>query len=104
MRLLLIFILLSGAVALNAQTPDCKKIRTGKFVTIVEPGSKRQPTVIQRYADKQVEIGQDSLTIESKVTWTSDCTYELSNTKVLKGNPSGFEKGQILYVTVLDVK
>jgi hypothetical protein len=104
MRLLFIFILLFTATFMNAQSPDCNKIRTGKFMTILEPGSKKQPTIIQRYADRQVEVGEDSLTIESKITWTSGCTYELSNTRVLKGTAPDIKVGQILYVTVLDVK
>jgi hypothetical protein len=65
---------------------DCKQMQQGIFKLHGLYGSLN--TVV-RTQEKQTEIwGQSGLVLEYDICWTSDCTYWLSNRKVLKGKDS----------------
>ena len=102
--LLLLFFIV-GAVA-KAQSLDCNAIYTGKFKTIVvSPDGVKMTTIIYRQKDKQVEENLTTgLKMEFDITWTSDCSYELSKPRFLKGALPGVSRDHILYVKIISIE
>lgn len=72
---LLFAILISNMT--NAQTPDCKKYRTGRFSYPELPGktSLRKDSVQESYNNGKLEMIW-------KVRWITDCQYELTCIKL----------------------
>src|SRR5438128_12151224 len=97
----ILFILFFGSFA-NAQ--DCSKVKIGKFKSaITMPDSKKYITILHRMQNIQTEESNTGVKMQFKVTWTSDCSYELSNPKVLKGKMEGVRNDQVLYVKITKV-
>ena len=65
---------------------DCNDIREGIFKT---HGLYSSLNTIIRTDEKQVEIkGRSGLVLEYDICWTSDCSFFLSNRKILRGRDS----------------
>jgi hypothetical protein len=91
--------------SLNAQPKDCLTVHEGVFKSISELQGDTTFSIITRKKDKQIEESKSAgIMMEFKVTWTSDCSYELSRPKVLKGVVDGVADDQILYVKIIDVR
>jgi hypothetical protein len=92
------------AVAGDTQT-NCKSIHDGNFKSVSELDGDSTVYHITRKKDKQYEeVKSTGVKMEFKVKWTSDCTYELSHPKVIKGTMPGVEDSQVIYVKVIDVR
>lgn len=101
--ILLIIVVFVSCVA-NAQGPSCNKVKNGVFQSVIEIGGERHVTKITRKGNKQTEENEATgLKLEFDVKWTSDCTYELSNLRTIKGNLPGASDKHILWVTITGV-
>ena len=65
-------------------SPNCSDLKTGKF----KVKSEENGTVfITRTQNKQIEENEDyRVKIRYKVKWIDDCTYQLYDAKILKGD------------------
>lgn len=101
--------LLSGflffALAGNAQEEkECNKVKTGTFRSAVRVEGREVVSMIYRKKNKQVEENAErGIRMEFVVKWTSPCSYELSEPKVVKGEFPGVSPDQVLYVKILSV-
>jgi hypothetical protein len=95
-----ILLLITGCFA-NAQ--DCSKVKYGKFRMVLDMDTAKFITTLHRLKNIQTEESNTGIKMQFKVTWTSDCSYELSNPKVLKGEIDGVRNDQILYVKIIKV-
>lgn len=63
---------------------DCSNIKTGKFKLIDQESGI---TIITRTANEQIEINENlNVKIRYKVNWINECTYQLFDAKVYKGD------------------
>jgi hypothetical protein len=78
---LLSILIYDGAIG---QTNECKSVKIGKFEIITPTYGK---TIITRTKANQTEVN-DSLKYEATfdLIWIDNCTYELRNKKLVKGN------------------
>jgi hypothetical protein len=74
----LVLLFFCSIYALKAQSPNCKKFKTGTF-TMTYQGKKG---IIKRYGNTQEEYlnGEGKPTMVFTVNWLSDCTYTLTPT------------------------
>lgn len=94
----------SLCVVSYAQGLNCKKVTTGTFKSVIDAGEEKIVTMIYREKEKQVEeCVQAGLKMEFNIKWTSACTYELSNPRILKGSLPGTSASHILYVKITEV-
>lgn len=98
-----LFILFATAFSfLSANAQKCDGVKEGTFKI---PGDDVNPneSILTRTAKHQFEeIKSMGLKLQFDLKWTSDCTYELSNPKVLKGDFPAVES-HILYVKIIKV-
>ena len=87
-----------------SQTNDCNKVKNGTFKSIMGIGEEKEASVIYRKGNKQIEENiANGIKMSFTVKWTSDCTYELSKPKMLKGVLEGVADSQIIYVKIIEV-
>ena len=92
-------------LAVQAQSPECSKVKDGVFTATIEVEGEENVTLITRKGNKQIEENKKKgIKMEFVVKWTSECTYELSKPKVIKGNFPGVEDKQVLFVKITDVQ
>lgn len=94
---------IAQAYSLFAQPVDCSTARKGKF-ELNSPTSGI--TIIIRTDSTQTEINE-GFNYEAilRVRWVDSCTYELTNKKIIKGDPSYAGKpGDVLKVEILRVE
>lgn len=86
----------------NAQ--DCKGIQKGKFRVAPDDYSPSE-TIITRTNEHQFEeVISNGIKMQFDLKWTSDCTYELSNPKLLKGElPWKNNESHKLFVKIIKV-
>ena len=105
--LFMLLFVLGGASVANAQKTEqlnCKKVRTGKFELKYLVGDKIYVTFITRTKTKQTEVhGETGAVLEFDIKWTSDCSYELSNPRVLEGEFPGLKPEHKLFTTITEV-
>ncbi|MBE9577408.1 hypothetical protein [Flavobacterium proteolyticum] len=66
-----------------AQSLDCKKMHVGKFELVSETSGT---TIIERNKNTQTETNKTmNIRTSYDLVWTSECSYELRNRKVLEG-------------------
>lgn len=82
--LLIVLILSSSSYhVLSQSSAPCHNYQTGKFMISNEISGV---TIIKRTKKKQIEYSPNkAFKSKSDVVWISDCTYELRNTKLIKG-------------------
>ncbi len=91
-------------VASSQEEKECNKVSTGTFRSELSIEGRNIVTMIYRKKDKQIEENaQMGIKMEFSVKWTSSCTYELSDPKVLKGDVPGVSPDQVLYIKILSV-
>ena len=78
MRFFFTFLILLLGSSMYAQSPDCKKFKTGKFGYPTMPGK-----ISLRRDDVQESYNNGKLEMKWKVKWISDCQYELTCIKML---------------------
>jgi hypothetical protein len=94
-RLAVIFLL--SIISITGFTQiDCKKFRTGDFYYPSAPGAGYS----QRTKGHQLTHMTDGSLVKWKLTWTSDCSYEMVVVK-LKRNKSHFRKGDRIVATIV---
>lgn len=100
MKIGLIIIGILATIASYGQ-PDCSKVKYGSFKQADEGNGE---LVITRKGKTQIEENTKiGLKISLDVVWTSDCTYELKNAKVLKGDFPQMPEGVVLYNEIIEV-
>ncbi|MBM3416275.1 MAG: hypothetical protein FJY20_07485 [Bacteroidetes bacterium] len=91
-------------VAVAQEEKDCKKVNTSTFRSELNVDGKNIVTMIYRKKDKQIEENTPmGIKMEFNVRWTTPCSYELSDPKVLKGEVPEVSPEQVLYVNILSV-
>ena len=98
-----IFILIISLLTLmSARAQKCDNIKQGKFRM---SDAENPEYLITRTANHQIEENKTTgLKMQFDVKWTSDCNYELSKPKVLKGEaPFPVSDNHVLYVKVTKV-
>ncbi|UZR95273.1 hypothetical protein [Chondrinema litorale] len=99
MKLFVLFLLIS---LFNLQTePVCTDIKTGTFkISNQETGTH----IITRTKNKQVEEHLErNVKVRYKVNWLDNCTYQLYDRKVLKGDKYGDSKNDTLTVNITNI-
>ena len=96
-------IIFSLTIGFFANSQDCSKVRVGKFKSVQEFDSIKYITTLNRMKNIQTEESNTGLKMQFKVTWTSECSYELSHPKVVKGQLEGVADDQVLYVKIIKV-
>lgn len=102
---LILLLFLMGGMNLSFKKYDCSSFKTGKYVV----KNEKFDTYIIRKNNYQIEYSSDNkLKLKSKITWTSDCEYYISDYKILE-NPNNMDVSQILqgekiYFTILKTK
>lgn len=67
-----------------AQSLDCKKVQVGKFELVSKTSGT---TIIERTKNTQTETNETmQLKTSYDLVWTSECSYELKNRKVIEGS------------------
>lgn len=97
----LLSLLLLGS--LNASAQNCTTVHEGKFKV---PGDENNPktSYVTRTGEYQYEeVPSIGFKMRCTVKWTSDCSYELSDAKILKGKGGDWPKDLVVYVTIKDV-
>jgi hypothetical protein len=102
MKIISIVMLLLG-LGCFAHAQDCSKVKSGKFKSVLEFDTVKYITTLHRMKNIQTEESNTGVKMQFKVTWTSDCTYELSHPKILKGKIEGVTDDQVLYVKIIKV-
>jgi len=100
-KIIAIILLLTIGCFVKAQ--DCSKVKSGRFKSVLDLDTAKYITILHRLKNIQTEETNTGIKMQFKVTWTSDCTYELSNPKVLKGEMEGVSKDQVLYIKIIKV-
>jgi len=89
-------------IASSQTDEECKKVKTGTFRSEINIEGKSFVTMIYRKKGKQIEENvQMGIKMEFDVKWTSSCSYELSNPKIVKGEVPDVSPDQIFYVKIL---
>ena len=95
------FMLVSKAFS---QFPDCNSVKDGTFKSVVEIDGYKDISFIYRKGDKQIEENKaKGIKMSFEVNWTSECSYELSNPKILKGTMEGVLPSNRVYVKIIKV-
>jgi hypothetical protein len=99
---LLVIILLAVSFVSDAQSMDCTKLKSGTFKTADEGQGEM---IITRKGKTQTEENQATgLKLSMDINWTSDCSYELKNVKVVKGvAPFPIFEDAVLYNEIIEV-
>lgn len=89
--------------AFRANAQDCQKFREGSFVN---EDDQSGTTYITRKGDVQTEVNNDiGFSIELKITWISDCEYELKLVKVLENKLDiPHDPNLVIKVVILETK
>ncbi|MCW1147569.1 hypothetical protein [Flavobacterium lacisediminis] len=67
-----------------AQSLDCKKMQVGKFELVSKTSGT---TIIERTKNTQTETNETmQIKTSYDLVWTSECSYELRNRKVIEGS------------------
>ena len=81
---------------------DCAKIKNGTFKSVEE--GRGDLIIIRKGKVQTEEHAATGLKLTMEVVWTSDCTYELRNVRVVKGEFSNpFPAGAVLHNEVIEV-
>lgn len=92
-------------MAVNSQEIDCNQVKNGVFKSVVNVNGKEFVSIITRKNNKQQEESLNTgVVLEFVVKWTSKCTYELSNPKIIKGEMPNVSSSHVLFVRIIDVK
>ncbi len=104
-RLMLFTLYWLAASALQAQEPDCKRVKNGNFRSVLQQEGTDITVYINRKNNTQTEeIKETGLKMKFTVEWKDACTYTLSNPKVVKGKLPGVNPSEVLTITILDVQ
>jgi hypothetical protein len=101
---ILFFVIMTLSLVLFGQARTCKSLHIGTFKSILK--KNKGITVIKRTRNLQVEEN-DSLgyKLVFNITWTSDCTYELTLKEVIKGDPAWMNDAKyIIKVRIKQIK
>ena len=104
MKSILVLALMFVSFFLNAQNnKDCKSVQVGVFKLISD---KLPPYKVTRTKDHQLEeVKEHNYKAQFDIKWIDDCTYELSNKKLIEGDPRAAGKmGNILTVQIIEIK
>ena len=89
---------------LFAGAQKCKDLQSGKF-RIAPDNTDANEYIITRTAQHQFEeVPSTGVKMQFDIKWTSECSYELSKPRVLKGEvPFPVSDSQVLYVKITKV-
>ena len=88
---------------INATAQKCTEVKQGKF-RITGDETNPNESILTRTAEHQFEeVKSKGLKFQFDIKWTSDCTYELSKPRVIKGDYPYFSDGQVVYVKITKV-
>lgn len=99
MKKILLFLLIVNTLTSIAQTPDCKKFRTGTFYYPEIPDYGY--TIREKKVQKGYIKAKDML-VTWNVKWVNDCSYELTF-KEAKNNDGVFNLGDRITATIISV-
>ncbi len=101
--LLTIALVLSSIGSSGQKTLDCRAARNGVFAMDAE--DKNSTSVVTRKGRRQTEVVSSmGMKMRFKVTWTGECTYVLTDRRVLKGEePWRTRPTDTLFVRILSV-
>jgi len=100
MKKLFLALLMMSGFLLTSHAQDCKDIQTGSFKIANESGEY----LITRTNKHQFEeVRSIGLKMQFDLKWTSECSYELSNPKVLEGEGPVVDKTQKVFVRIVEV-
>ena len=95
-------LLLSLIAFANVHAQKCDDIKQGKFR--IATNDNIPESILTRTADYQFEdVPSLGIKMQYSLKWTSDCSYELSNGKLIKGELPGFSDNGIVYVKIIKV-
>ncbi len=100
MKIIFLFLLSISISLVHAQ--DCKKLQLGTY-RISGDDTNPESILIRTSAYQFEEVKSLGLKLQFNIRWTSDCTYELSNPKVLKGELPSIKDDQVVYVKIKKV-
>lgn len=101
-KLLTVLLAVMATAALKAQ--ECKDVKTGMFRIPADDYNPKESILIRTPEHQIEEVKADGVKMQFDIKWTSDCTYELSKPKVLKGKvPFEVSDSQVLYVKITKV-
>jgi hypothetical protein len=82
---------------------DCSSIREGKFKTLIIHGNDTMEFLIYRDKYKQYEEDtKGNLKVAFRIKWLTDCSYELSERKMLKGEDPDRNGGPVMFVKITE--
>ena len=102
MKFIFVFLfILTFSSILKAQ--NCSDIKNGIF-RIKSDEVNPNETILTRKKDIQIEeVKSKGIKLQYHIKWTSNCTYELSHPKVLKGDFPWASDEQVLYIKITKV-
>lgn len=103
-RIAILLTLFLTGFFVQAQKPDCQSVQTGKFKCTIMIDTIPMVTLIDRQKKVQIEDDEaNGIRMELKIRWTSDCSYELYEPKVIKGILPGVSSSQVIYAKIIAV-
>ena len=99
-----LFVLLTSLFSfLSVQAQKCDDIKEGTFKIEADDVNPNESILTRTSKHQLEEVKSIGLKLQFDLKWTSDCSYELSNPKVLKGELPNVTDSQVLYVKILKV-
>jgi hypothetical protein len=100
--MLFVIVLLAVSLVSGAQNTDCSKVKNGSFKQADE--GQGEMIIIRKGKTQTEENSATGLKLSMDINWTSDCTYELKNVKVIKGvAPFPIFEDAVLYNEIIEV-
>jgi hypothetical protein len=102
MKPIILFVLVFLSLTAIAQNPDCSKLKNGSFKYTVE--GQGEILIVRKGKTQTEENLTTGVKLTMEIVWTGDCSYQLKNAKVIKGEaPFAIPEGQVLFNEIVDV-
>ena len=100
----LIFALLVGLIFfITAGAQKCEDVRLGTFKIAGDEVNPNESILTRTDKYQFEEVKSKGIKMQFDLKWTSDCSYELSKPRVLKGELPNVSESQVLYVKIIRV-